>query len=142
MVATLHFVSMRKEKVAPRSRSSSRPILISWTCGSAILRTTDTPSRRVPLYIPPYIVDPNHLAAYQALDSQMARAAMRYDFAERERLAAEQKKLARFRPWMKHSFIEKSHPIIFHPQMVAASTPSRSYGPRCSKNWTANSPAL
>ena len=38
---------------------------------------------------------------------------------EHGRLAAEQQKLARFLHWIHHSYLEKSKPAVFHPQLLA-----------------------
>ena len=49
----------------------------------------------------------------------MTEAAAKHDHAEYDRLAGEQMKLGRFRPWVQHSFEEKAKPIVFHAQMLA-----------------------
>jgi hypothetical protein len=76
-------------------------------------------AHRIPLYIPPHMVTPANANAYQELDRRMFAAAVRMDFAEGERLKAEQRQLTFFRPWMQHSFIEEARPLVFHPQMLA-----------------------
>jgi hypothetical protein len=76
-------------------------------------------AHRIPLYIPPYMVDPKNEKAYRELEAGMNAAALRYDFKERERLAAEQKKLTFFRPWMTHSFTENAKHVVFHAQLLA-----------------------
>jgi hypothetical protein len=53
------------------------------------------------------------------LEAKMTEAATKHDFAEYDRLAGEQMKLGRFRPWVQHSFEENAQPIVFHAQMLA-----------------------
>jgi hypothetical protein len=76
-------------------------------------------AHRIPLYIPPYMIDPKDEKAYRDLEAAMNAAMGRYDFEEYERLSAAQKKLAFFRPWMTHSFSEKSKNVVFHAQLLA-----------------------
>ncbi len=75
-------------------------------------------AHRIPLYIPPYVVTYSNEKAHRDLDTQMAEALGRFDSDEHARLAAEQLKLARFRPWMNHSFEEGAKPVAFHAQML------------------------
>jgi hypothetical protein len=75
-------------------------------------------AHRIPLYIPPYNVDPKHEKAYVELDAGRNVALMRGDLAEHKRLSDDQKELTFFRPWMKHSFSEKSKIVIFHSQLL------------------------
>jgi hypothetical protein len=65
------------------------------------------------------MIDPKNEQAYRKLEAPMDAAARRYDFKERERLAAEQKKLTFFRPWMTHSFTEDAKHVVFHAQLLA-----------------------
>lgn len=76
-------------------------------------------AHRIPLYIPPYNVDPKNKNAYRELEAGMNAALMRGDIHEHKRLTDEQKKLTFFRPWMTHSFSEQSKIVIFHAQMLA-----------------------
>lgn len=76
-------------------------------------------AHRIPLYIPPYVIEENDQAAYREFEAKMTEAAKKPDFAEYDRLAGEQMKLGRFRPWVQHSFEEKAKPIVFHAQMLA-----------------------
>ncbi len=76
-------------------------------------------AHRIPLYIPPYTIRPQDEDAYKKFERQMIDASRRGQLAEYERLAAEQKKLARFLPWMHHSYLEGGKPAVFHPQLLA-----------------------
>ncbi len=76
-------------------------------------------AHRIPLYIPPYVIERKDEAAYKDFEKKMAEAAKKHDFAEYDRLSAEQLKLGRFRPWVQHSFEEKAKPVVFHAQMLS-----------------------
>lgn len=76
-------------------------------------------AHRIPLYIPPYAIRPDDEDAYKKFEEQMAEASRNGELAEYERLAAEQQKLARFIPWMHHSYTEGGKPAVFHPQLLA-----------------------
>jgi hypothetical protein len=76
-------------------------------------------AHRISLYIPPHVVKPEDEAAYREFERQKMEATRRGQFAEYERLSIEQMKLARFRPWMQHSYEEKTVPTVFHPQLLA-----------------------
>lgn len=76
-------------------------------------------AHRIPLYIPPYAVRTQDEATYEEIEKKMIEASQRGELAEYERLAAEQNKLARFMPWMHHSYLEKATPAVFHPQLLA-----------------------
>jgi len=76
-------------------------------------------AHRIPLYIPPYVIEQKDEAAYRECEAKMTEAAKKHDFAEYDRLAGEQMKLGRFRPWVQHSFAENAKPIVFHAQMLA-----------------------
>jgi hypothetical protein len=76
-------------------------------------------AHRIPLYIPPYVIEEKDHAAYRELEAKMTEAAKKRDFAEYDRLAGEQMKLGRFRPWVQHSFEENAKPVVFHAQMLA-----------------------
>jgi hypothetical protein len=75
-------------------------------------------AHRIPLYVPPYTVDPSDEREWQALEQQIFAASLRGDASTKARIEAEQKRLCRFRPWMKHSYSEQSRPIVFHAQLV------------------------
>jgi hypothetical protein len=76
-------------------------------------------AHRIPLYIPPYVIEEKDEPAYRDFEAKMTEAAKKGDFAEYDRLSAAQLQLGRFRPWVQHSFEEKSKPVIFHAQMLS-----------------------
>jgi hypothetical protein len=75
-------------------------------------------ANRVLLYIPPYVITTDKVAAYQELERGKTEALMRHDLAEHDRLSAEQLSLAVFRPWMQHSYAEETRPVVFHVQLL------------------------
>jgi hypothetical protein len=74
---------------------------------------------RIPLYIPPYIVDPANVRLYEDLESRMNEALRRWDLAEHTRLKVERDALIQFRPWMKQSYGDPTPPVVFHAQVLA-----------------------
>lgn len=74
---------------------------------------------RVPLYVPPYSIDPDDLPLYHDLGRRMQLAARDGDIKGYGRLQSEQISKAFFRPWMKHSLDDPTPPIIFHAQVLA-----------------------
>jgi hypothetical protein len=41
------------------------------------------------------------------------------EFDKRDRLTVEQMALTEFKPWMRHSFGERSRVVVFHPQILS-----------------------
>jgi hypothetical protein len=76
-------------------------------------------AHRIPLYIPPYVIQKADEAAYKELEGKMTEAITNHDFAGYDLLSVEQMKLGRFRPWVQHSFEEGAVPTVFHAQMLA-----------------------
>jgi hypothetical protein len=76
-------------------------------------------AHRIPLYIPPYVIEAKDEVTYRDFEKKMVEAAKRHDFKEYDRLSAEQLRLGRFRPWVQHSFEENAKPVVFHAQMLA-----------------------
>lgn len=76
-------------------------------------------AHRIPLYIPPYCVDPRNAARHEELDVLQAQAASKGKFEEVEKLRAEQEAMRFFRPWIQHSFSEGATPLGFHPQLLS-----------------------
>src|SRR5262249_25004272 len=75
-------------------------------------------AHRIPLYIPPYTIPNDKEAVYRQLEDCITKARERWDFAECNRLKAEQDALGTFVPEMTHSFEEKSGAVSFHPQLL------------------------
>lgn len=76
-------------------------------------------AHRIPLYIPPYMIDPNDEKAYLELKAAKNAALLGGDLDQYERHSAALKKLTFFRPWMTHSFTEKAKHVVFHAQLLA-----------------------
>lgn len=74
---------------------------------------------RIPLYIPPHVVDPADVPQYQALEASIHEALRNCDVEAYQALKVEQAALARFRPWMKHSLTDPTPPVIFHSQVLS-----------------------
>jgi hypothetical protein len=74
---------------------------------------------RIPLYIPPYIVDPAKVPLYEDLESRMDEALRRRDLAEHTRCKVARDALIQFRPWMKQSYEDPTPPVVFHAQVLA-----------------------
>lgn len=79
----------------------------------------DALAHRIPLYIPPYMVAPEHEAEYQRLENAANEALFGGNIAEHDQLLATQKALMFFRPWMTHSFNENAPKVVFHAQLLA-----------------------
>jgi hypothetical protein len=71
------------------------------------------------LYIPPYTVLPEDTAKHNDLEVKKGDAIQKGEFAEYDRLDAEQMQLARFTPMMTHSHADSSGSIAFHAQVLA-----------------------
>ncbi|MGY3582566.1 hypothetical protein ACVIGB_008369 [Bradyrhizobium sp. USDA 4341] len=59
---------------------------------------------RIPLYIPPYVIQDADVTAYNELADKMNAAIKAQDFAAYDALSAERLKLGRFQPWISQSF--------------------------------------
>jgi hypothetical protein len=79
----------------------------------------DALAHRIPLYVPPFIVDPKHIDEYNRLEEESGAALSRLDLERYEKLQAEQRRLGLYRPWMTHSAGEKARGVKFHAQMLA-----------------------
>jgi hypothetical protein len=75
-------------------------------------------AHRIPVYIPPYSVDPANQAQHDALDTQMDQAIKRQDFAAVTGLEEQRNALRFFRPWMTHSILDNAPILGIHGQML------------------------
>jgi hypothetical protein len=75
-------------------------------------------AHRIPLYIPPYVVHPSNEQAYRDLIVRQDEALDRGAAEDYELLSIELTKVVKFRPWISHSFEERSTPVAFHPQLL------------------------
>jgi hypothetical protein len=78
----------------------------------------DALAHRIPLYIPPFIVDPKHVDEYNRLEKESEAALSRRDSERYAKLQAQQRPLGFYRPWMTHSASEKARGVIFHVQIL------------------------
>lgn len=79
----------------------------------------DALAHRIPLYIPPYMVDPRDADHFDALGCEAVEALRAHDFDGYERLTDEKMGLARFRPVMAHSLTAQANVVIFHYQLLS-----------------------
>lgn len=85
-----------------------------------VIEYRDSLAHRIPLYIPPGVVPPRNLDAYNDLSGRIQEALyMKWAPPEYERLSAEQEKLLIFQPMMTHSVKETTAHFPFHVQMIA-----------------------
>jgi hypothetical protein len=75
----------------------------------------DALAHRISLYIPPFVVSLKDEDAHKALEARKREVS---DIEEYERLTAEQRKLERFHPIMKHALDDNKPPVPFHFRMV------------------------
>jgi len=75
-------------------------------------------AHRVPLYIPPFMLDPANQDAYRDLDRRAAEALGRHEFENYEALTQERDALRHFRPMIATSINEGAN-ALFHPQLLA-----------------------
>lgn len=79
----------------------------------------DALAHRIPLYIPPFTVDPADAPAYQALELQANAALKAHKFDQYAQLSEAKAALTRFRPIMAHSVTALGRTMVFHPQLLA-----------------------
>lgn len=78
----------------------------------------DALAHRIPLYIPPFTIDPAKTGDYQALGAAASTALRAHDFERYESLLAGQKALTCFQPIMAHS-LTGGGVVVFHAQLLA-----------------------
>lgn len=76
-------------------------------------------AHRIPLYIPPYCIDPGNAAEYRRWEEVKTDALRQINVDAYERAEAAQEALAHFQPSMTHSITENVGNIAFHAQMIA-----------------------
>ena len=74
---------------------------------------------RIPLYIPPFCIDPENAERYRTINEQKREALNKHDFEYHEQLSAEQTALTFFRPWMQASLNDPLPPVVFHAQLIS-----------------------
>lgn len=75
-------------------------------------------AHQIPLYIPPYAVDPKHESQFDKLEEEITRAVFRSDFDGADALRLQRDSLKFFRPFIVHSW-GRARPMPFHVQMIA-----------------------
>jgi hypothetical protein len=75
-------------------------------------------AHRIPLYIPPYVIEEPSAEQYKTLDAAAIAATLAGDQAEYDRLRGKQRALGKFHPWMIHSVLDRAPTIVFHEQML------------------------
>lgn len=75
-------------------------------------------AHRIPLYIPPYVIEEAVVEQFKTLGAAAIAAALAGNQAEYDRLRGEQRALGKFRPWMTHSVLDGAPTIVFHKQML------------------------
>ncbi|PJR89938.1 hypothetical protein CN878_02875 [Ochrobactrum sp. 695/2009] len=76
----------------------------------------DTLVHRIPLYIPPYSIDPKNLEQYNLLSSELINSKTPNEY---QNLNARLDQLKHFVPAYRHSLTETTKAVMFHPQMIA-----------------------
>jgi hypothetical protein len=74
---------------------------------------------RIPLYIPPYCIDPSNVDQYNDLEVKCSLALRAQRLDEVKILEAEQNTLRHFKPMMQHSLVGPAPPVVFHAQLLA-----------------------
>jgi hypothetical protein len=79
----------------------------------------DALAHRIPLYIPPFMIDPDDGAEYEALDQAAAQSLMAGDLLAYEANVANRDALRHFKPLMTHTHQPPAKVIVFHVQLLA-----------------------
>lgn len=79
----------------------------------------DALAHRIPLYIPPFMVDPADGDQYAQLDAAAGQALHGGDLAAYEALSAERDALRHFKPLMTHALDPTAKLVVFHVQLLA-----------------------
>lgn len=75
-------------------------------------------AHRIPLYIPPKILNEQEGDEYGRLERDIAAAMLNRDRARWRDLQEEQWNIGRFRPMMMHSIDDDARPMFFHAQVI------------------------
>lgn len=76
-------------------------------------------AHRIPLYVPPYILNPEEAERENELNKQGWELVLNFRDNELAKVEDEINQLGKFVPLMTHSFSEKSPHAIFHVQIIA-----------------------
>jgi len=75
-------------------------------------------AHRIPLYIPPFCLNPEEFKQYENLEKQRFEAIEQNNLQMLNQINEEQDRLGKFIPLMKHSYGENSC-VVFHAQILA-----------------------
>ena len=78
----------------------------------------DALCHRIPMYIPPYTIDPKDEELYNVLEEWSYDALIKGDIDRHAQLKQQSQELEFFRPIAIHSFSEGTSPIMVHNQMI------------------------
>lgn len=76
-------------------------------------------AHRIPLYVPPFALNPKEAKRYLDLDKQEQEVLQKRDFNEYLRLGQEQNAIGTNCLLMTHSFSENAEKVVFHSQILA-----------------------
>ena len=79
----------------------------------------DALCHRIPLYVPPYFVDPKNAEKYHELENESFAELKNENLDRYHKLESEKKELMFFRPIMTHSLVEEPRFVVFHSQVIA-----------------------
>lgn len=79
----------------------------------------DALAHRIPLYIPPFMIDPADAEQYAQLEADEGAALKAQDFAGYAQLRAQKAVFTHFKPLMAHSLTGQGRVIAFHAQLLA-----------------------
>lgn len=75
-------------------------------------------AHRIPLYVPPYVVNEEEAFKVQELEELKLEAIRNENFGDYKNLTEQLEGIGNFIPWMLHSFGEESPRVVFHPQIL------------------------
>ena len=78
-----------------------------------------TLAHRIPLYIPPYCVDPKNKDLFEELERDKSRAVWDINLPAYKKAEAAQAELSHFQPFITHSISEQAGRVPFHAQLIA-----------------------
>lgn len=76
-------------------------------------------AHRIPLYIPPTVMNKADLPKYNELSSLWTEAILKHEFDKADKIEQERQELGKFVPLIGHSFYEDHHRIAFHKQLLS-----------------------
>ncbi len=76
-------------------------------------------AHRIPLYIPPFAIDPSNVDRYHKLEETITGLLIQRRYGEMKDAERERDSLTFFRPFIVHSWTGQATPMEFHRQMLA-----------------------